>query len=155
MISVHFIDTSVLCNLIPIPGRNQDEEAVREELVRLVDSKARMVLPITSVIESGNFIAQLSDGGERRKAATTLGSLLGMICAGQAPWVLHDVAWDADFLALFLKGGGTGTTWVDHATARLGGGDLCILTERNTYRTRTGIQDVKIWTLDKLLSSHA
>ena len=64
---VIFIDTSILCNIVPVPGFNQDQEEVRAEMKELVEKKAKFVLPITAVIETGNHIAQLPDGDKRRK----------------------------------------------------------------------------------------
>jgi hypothetical protein len=153
MTTVVFIDTSILCNLIPVPGRNQDETQVRTELSSRLSSGHQFILPITSVIETGNFVAQLGDGRERLATATKFESILRLICAGNAPWVLHDVAWNQDFLELFLDGGGSGMNYVEHAQSRIGAGDLCILTEREHYRARTKI-DAEVWTLDDGLNSH-
>lgn len=152
---VVFIDTSVMCNLLPVPGRNQNEDMVKGQLAEMLDQGVKMILPITALIETGNFIAQLSSGHERRATAAKLSDVLSMICDGTAPWILHDVAWGSRFLADFLAGAGTGQSWIDHATAEIGAGDLCILTEREQYRARTAIQNVGLWTLDAGLSSFA
>lgn len=151
--SVVFIDTSVLCNLIPVPGRNQDEEQVREELSSRLQNGDQLILPITAVIETGNFVAQLGDGRERLATAQKLEDILRLICASKAPWVLHDVAWNQLFLKLFLDGAGTGMTYTEHAQNNVGAGDLCILTEREHYRARTKI-NAEVWTLDHALSAH-
>ncbi|MEU4536423.1 hypothetical protein AB0G15_16310 [Streptosporangium sp. NPDC023825] len=39
--------------------------------------------------------------------------------------------------------------------AKLGLGDLCVLTERELYRARVVNVDVGIWTLDAQLRSHS
>ncbi|MEU4536422.1 hypothetical protein AB0G15_16305 [Streptosporangium sp. NPDC023825] len=52
-----------------------------------------LILPVTAVIETGNHIAQLSDGRLRRQPADKLSDLLGLVITGQAPWVLHTVEW--------------------------------------------------------------
>ncbi|WP_281424195.1 hypothetical protein [Nonomuraea rhizosphaerae] len=39
--------------------------------------------------------------------------------------------------------------------SRLALGDLCILAERDLYRSRVAGIDVRIWTLDEQLRSHA
>ncbi len=111
------------------------------------------ILPITAVIETGNFIGQLSSGAERRTTASKFDALLRLICAGQAPWVLHDVAWNREFLEQLLDGASTGTDYVQHAQNKVGAGDLCILTEREQYRARAQIS-AELWTLDGALSAH-
>ncbi|GAA3136224.1 hypothetical protein [Streptosporangium carneum] len=150
---VEFVDTSVLCNILDVPGKNQDRKSVLREL----DEKkgCDLVLPVTTVIETGNHIAQLPDGRVRRDHADRLRALLELVIAGQAPWVLHTVEWGEGFLRSLLAGAGTGMPFSDHVMAKLGLGDLCILTERELYRTRVVNVEVGIWTLDTQLRSHS
>ncbi|MER5419193.1 hypothetical protein [Streptosporangium roseum] len=98
---VEFVDTSVLCNLLNVPGRNQDYEAVAREL-KEKRQECDLILPITAVIETGNHIAQLSDGRVRRDRADKLHTLLGLVITGRAPWVLHTVEWGENFLRSLL-----------------------------------------------------
>lgn len=117
-------------------------------------AKEKLVLPITSVIETGNFIAQIKDGGTRGKAAEKFNEILCLVCAGKSPWILHDVQWDRGFLEQLLEGAGTEVSYIQHARNRLGTGDLCILAESRRYMERTGCQ-VEVWTLDTKLAAHA
>lgn len=68
---VHFIDTSVLLNIINVPGRNQQRDEVMSELKILVTEKEKnaLVLPFATIIATGNHIAHCGDGHERRKSA--------------------------------------------------------------------------------------
>jgi hypothetical protein len=120
-----FIDTSILCNLIPVPGRNQQENEVRNEMSTRLKAGQKFILPITAVIETGNFVAQISDGRQRLTTATKLEEILRLICAGKAPWVLHDVSWNQAFLEEFLDGAGTMTTYSQHAQSKVGAG-ICV-----------------------------
>jgi hypothetical protein len=72
--AVHFIDTSVLCNIVPVPGRDRDRVETLSELERYLQARDVLILPVTSVVETGNFIAQMDDGRQRREAADKLGS---------------------------------------------------------------------------------
>lgn len=154
MQSVAFVDTSILCNLVPVPGRDQDREQVQKELKLRLSRREEFILPITAVVETGNFIAQLENGGLRRTTAQKLASILRLICEGRAPWILHDVPWNRNFLEQLLEGADTQTDYVTHAQNRLGTGDLCVLTERHQYHLRTGIP-ATIWTLDAGLRAYA
>jgi hypothetical protein len=116
-------------------------------------SGQQFILPITTVIETGNFIAQIPRGDSRRACAIRMAELLRLICQGRAPWVLHDVAWNRDFLERFLDGADTQVGYVQHAVSQLSAGDLCLLTERHHYHTRTSIT-ARIWTLDAGLAAH-
>lgn len=150
---IAFIDTSVLCNLVPVPGWDQDRDRVHAEYKTRKDENQQFILPITAVIETGNFIAQVPDGRVRRRTADAFDKLLRLIQSRKSPWVLHDVAWNADFIGLLLDGAATGISYVDHAQAKVGAGDLTILTEREQYRSRSGL-DADVWTLDSALAAH-
>ena len=113
-----------------------------------------LILPVTALIETGNFIAQVPDGNARRKTAQTFEELLRLVIKNQAPWRLHQFIWGTELLKNFIAGGGTGIPFVDHAMSRIGGGDLCILAERDLYRTRTGIAVVNVWTRDAALVAY-
>lgn len=151
--AVIFIDTSVLCNLVPVPGRDQHADEVKDELRAHLASRRVFVLPITAVVETGNFIAQIPDGRARRKAAQDFEQILRFVCEGKAPWTLHDVAWSAAFIEDMLQGADTGSTYVQHAQNKVGAGDLCILTERYQYQNRTQSR-AEIWTRDVALGAH-
>lgn len=135
---VYFVDTSILCNVLPVPGRDQHRADVVREFLELQRESAILILPIAAVIEAGNFIAQIPDGGLRRQTAGTFADVLGQVISQRAPWTLHQPTWDAQFLRRFIDGADTGSTLIQHAQARLGAGDLSILTERAAYRARTG-----------------
>lgn len=153
---VTFIDTSVLVNIVPVPGRDQARDHVLSEFRQRIRSGEQFILPITTVIETGNHIAQLSDGHGRRSTATTFTQILEQIVEGEAPFILHDVAWNQVFLQRLLDGSTSGVPYVEHASHKVGAGDLCILTERESYQQRVGQRvEVSIWTLDAGLRAHS
>lgn len=154
MPNVVFVDTSVLCNLLPVPGFDQNAGEVREQMsARLKHDESLFILLITTVIETGNHIAQIKNGDARRRTAERFSEMLDLIIKKKAPWTLHDIAWNKTFLEMLMEGAGTGTSYVDHASARVGTGDLCILTECEQYRQRTKM-DATIWSLDQALAAY-
>jgi hypothetical protein len=153
---VEFVDTSILCNLLGIPGKCQDRDKVIDELRRKREARdCDLLLPVTAVIETGNHIAQLADGHWRRTCAETFAGVLRTVVEGRAPWALNEVEWDAAHLSALIAGGTTGTSLVDHACNRLGCGDLNILIERDRYLARTSGVAATVWTLDELLAAYA
>lgn len=150
--SVYFIDTSVFCNILPVPGRDQDRAAVLTELTRRQEL-GTLILPVTTIIETGNFIAQLPTGGERRATALRLVMVLRMVCEGRAPWALHEFAWERSLIEDLIEGSGTKVTLVEHAESKVGAGDLAILAEVRAYAKRASPTDVKVWSLDSGLMS--
>lgn len=146
---VEFVDTSILLNLLDVPGKNQERDAV---LVEFTERRAlvEFVLPVTAVVETGNHIAQLPDGWQRRSCAERFVAFLQQIVDGATPWVLHEFEWDERFLRDLMSGASTSMSLVSHAEAKVGCGDLCILAERDRFKLRTasGLR-VDIWTKDQ------
>jgi hypothetical protein len=117
--------------------------------------KDALILPITAIIETGNHIAHHGDGRHRRTVAEKFATFLRYTCDGTVPWQLHSVHWDSAFLEHVISGASTGTTLVEQAVNQMGCGDLCVLAEREAYRRRSGIRDVRVWSLDAHLHSRA
>jgi hypothetical protein len=152
---VWFVDTSVLMNVLDVPGYAQDRGHVLSVQQDRREQGDTFILPVAAVVESGNHITRLKNGHDRRQAADRFSKLLMLVATGQAPWRLYSSAWDGGFLGRLAAGGMTGSSLVEHAVRGLGCGDLSILVEREMYRERTGISDVRVWTLDALLDSYA
>ncbi len=155
MTSVRFVDTSILLNLLGVPGRDQDRERVTEEFSKFVTSGITLILPTAAIIETGNHIRHIkADGEVRRSAAIGFDGLLRRTVANEAPWELNRVDWSPEFLLSICDGSGTGMSLIDHAVGGVGAGDLTILAEARQYRERTGIIDVRVWSLDHDLNAH-
>ncbi len=65
---VWFVDTSIFANLLDVPGRAQQRDRVRREQREWAAARCGLVLPVATVIETGNHIAQLANGQCRCKA---------------------------------------------------------------------------------------
>jgi hypothetical protein len=152
MKQITFLDTSVLCELLEVPGKCRDDDEVRIEFELRVAEGERFVIPITAVIETGNHIANAN--GDRWTAAQRLAAMVEAASADRPPFAPNQVAWDADFIAELLKGDSTERSFVDLACAgQLGAGDIAILVERDRYVKSSAMtrDRVRIWTLDARL----
>lgn len=154
MSEVYFVDTSVLANLLDIPHRNQDRTEVTELFKQRVRAGVTLVIPAASVIETGNFIAQIDDGGTRRDRAQRLATFLSDSIDGKAPWAVSAAEWSTGFVRYLVDGDGVVPSLVELAGQRVGAGDASILRERAAYRQRvpSGLT-VHIWTLDRGLAA--
>jgi len=56
MSKILIIDTSVLCNILNIPGRCQDRQAILDEFVLENELKSEFFVPFGTVLETGNHI---------------------------------------------------------------------------------------------------
>ena len=149
---VVFLDTSVFANLLDVPGRAQQREEVLQEFDRLSSLGAKFVLPITTIIETGNLIFYAE--GDRRSAAQRLVNALQAARTEDPPWTVRAVNWDDDFVAALIDGDSTGSCLVDLISdKRLATGDVSILVERDQFLAGTAFTDVRVWSLDSQLNS--
>ena len=97
----------MLFNLLDVPARNGDRAAVVAKFQRLVRDATTFVFPVTAVIETGNMIAQLSDGNARRTCMERFVEWLRKALTTTAPLAVSGVPWDESFLTALIDGGGT------------------------------------------------
>jgi hypothetical protein len=156
MADVVFLDTSVLLNILDVPGKNSDRDDVVSEFRRLVKAGSPMVVPIAAVIEVGNHLAQLP-GDVARNRTGRFADFLRQALAGTPPWVVSGTTWDESFLTALVNGNGR-PDLVELATQAVGSGDVSILVEVDRFLARTDRpsgQAVRLWTLDASLAAWA
>ena len=147
--NVRFIDTSVMANMLKIPGRCNDAESVQEEFKQVLEAKEVLILPIATIIETGNHIAHIADSNARRSIAGKFGEYLRKTAEGEAPWQLYGIEIDKEGL-LYLA---------DHIEEnkkkKIGIGDMSIIHAYDQYReTVPGIGRIMIWSTDTHLQGY-
>lgn len=156
MSSICIIDTSVFLNLLNVPGRNQHNEDVRNSYAEYVDLDTTFILPMATIIETGNHIAQNGDGGTRREVAQRFCHVVKAAFDGNAPYKPSDFPNSSDVL-----------TWIDRFPDMAGMnkspqktgegtsfGDLSIIEEFNKCVARFSMSEIFIWSLDSDLSDY-
>ncbi|WP_461204561.1 hypothetical protein [Clostridium sp. DL1XJH146] len=145
--NIHFIDTSVLVNILDIPNMNQNRKTVLEEYKKLEDSKIdTLLLPLATIIETGNHIAHISEGNVRRIKAKIMADMLKDMANGNAPWDYYEGEISREDLLYFAK------EFPDMAMRETGIGDLSIISAYNKYKeTVPAIGYIRIWSLDEHL----
>jgi hypothetical protein len=141
MNAVAIVDTSILCNVLNIPHMNSDRTQVMQELTDFLEAGTNLLLPMAAVYETGNHIAQLSDGGNRRKFAKAFIEQVKKAIKGEAPWQVMQLPnvqeigeWLSDFPDSAMRGAGIG--------------DLSIIKEWEKMVRRTPNHRIFIWSLD-------
>jgi len=152
---VTFIDTSVLLEILRVPGKSQRADEITVELRRRVAARESMILPTAAIIETGNHIAQVADGGTRRTLAAHLVGFLEATMATSAPWTLNGARWNADLLSAICNGARGCPPLPDMAVQGVGVGDVSILAEAEAYERRVANVDVSVWTLDAGLMAYS
>jgi hypothetical protein len=151
--TVLFVDTSILDEILGVPGWTQDREAVAAEFSRRSEAGEQLVIPISAIIETGNHIFQCT--GDRRAAAGRFVTLLTQLTAGSAPWRVNVTTWNVALLSQLLAGAHTGCDLHDLLSDKLlGGGDLAILVEAGRLEATTFGLSIDLWTMDEKFAAH-
>ena len=72
MSDIVLLDTSVYLNVLDVPGFNQDRDEILDEFAVRVESGDYFLLPMATIWETGDHIADLTDGRLRRQFAQSL-----------------------------------------------------------------------------------
>ena len=147
MSGIVIVDTSVLLNVLDVPGFNQDRQADLAQFRDFIEAGANLLLPMAAIFEAGNHIAQLADGQQRRRYAGMFRDQVRKALAGEAPWTpirLPDerelAAWLDDFPDSAMRGAGMG--------------DLSIVKAWERTRTQHPARRVTIWSHDQHLAGY-
>ena len=150
------LDTSVYLNILDVPAFNQDREDILAEFSLRIENDDHFLLPMASIWESGNHIADLPDGNLRRRFAE---KLVGDVCDalnGASPYqptYFPDrevfMVWLTDFPDYAHR-------CKSHKKTREGVSlsDLSIIKEWEQTRQRHSMSRVLIWSLDCDLSGY-
>ena len=85
--SVCLIDTSVFCELLAVPNMNRRHEEMVGQLSAKLKVPEILLLPMTTILETGNHIGQNGDGRQRREAAKKFVGQVRLALRGQSPFV--------------------------------------------------------------------
>ncbi|NEO56226.1 MAG: hypothetical protein F6K54_25985 [Okeania sp. SIO3B5] len=155
MKKVLIIDTSILCVYLGVPGKETcgsegnkwDKVKVYEILEKEEKAKTIFVLPLATIIETGNHIAQANSKGY--EIAKELGNLMKLTADNQTPWaafIEQSKLWDAENLKDLAD------EFPDFASRGFALGDATIKRVADYY-AKSGF-DVEIITGDKGLKSY-
>ena len=145
--SVVLIDTSVFCNLVPVPGLDQDAAAVLAAFEQHIQERVTLLLPMTTVLETGNHIGHLPQGRLRRTTAQAFCRLVLDAIEGTAPWTPTPF-WEIDAMRVWLN------EFPDAAMSGKGMGDLSIVKEWERQGELNRLRRVSIWSLDGHLQGY-
>jgi hypothetical protein len=85
-VSVCLLDTSILCEILEVPGRCDHKAEVLGELEEKVRERESLLLPMSAIVETGNHIGQSGDGRQRRKSAGRFVALVQQAIRGETPF---------------------------------------------------------------------
>lgn len=148
---IRILDTSVLLNILNIPNRNANHEEVFKEFKDLAESKNEaLILPLASIIETGNHIAHISDGNIRREKAELFATYIKKTSNGEAPWEYFGKELDKDDLSIMAD------EFPGNAMRETGIGDMSIIRAYEKCKQLVpSIGRIMIWSLDGHLQGYS
>jgi len=140
------VDTSVFVNILDIPGLNQNRNNTIKQLrIYVKDTACNLLLPVATIIESGNHIAKLSDGRQRRRFASIFCSEVTKAIDGMAQWQAMRPPTSQDIKEWMA-------TFPDSAMRQVSMGDISIKCDWKKTSQRHSGDRVLVWSLDGDLS---
>ncbi|MEA5553869.1 hypothetical protein VB713_23295 [Anabaena cylindrica UHCC 0172] len=155
MSSICLIDTSIFLEILNVPNYNQHRALVLEDFQTYAQSGCTFLLPMATILETGNHIAQNGDGTMRRTTALRFVKEVKEAFTGVAPWrpttfpnTAEIMLWIDQFPELAGKNKAPdkqeGTSF----------GDLSIIEEFNKSCKLFPMSEVLIWSLDRDLQNY-
>lgn len=113
--TVCIVDTTVLLDLLNVPGLALDHDIRVDEFATRQHARESFLLPLAVLVETGNHVAQVNQGEQRRKAAADFVEFATTALGGDSPFVptplptSQDIAaWLVDFPEYAMRGVGLG-----------------------------------------------
>ncbi|MDD2535713.1 MAG: hypothetical protein PHW78_03980 [Macromonas bipunctata] len=141
MSAIVLVDTSILLNVVNVPGRNQQRTEVLQALELRIRHNDHLFIPLAAIIETGNHIAHVDDGGLRRQAAQRFTKAIEDALKDIVPWKPLNFPNHADLLAWL-------SSFPDSAMRKVGMGDLSIQKEWEQLCQKFPMSRVAIWSAD-------
>lgn len=153
---IHLIDTTVFLNILDVPNRNSRKDELIEQYETMIMAGHQFIMPIATIIETGNHIAQNGHGGKRRKTAQLFIEMLDAAFAGKAPFRINELPSRTDmqqWLHEFpdLAGRNSKSDKKQEGTSF---GDLSIIKDFELTCKRFPMTEIRIWSLDSDLQGY-
>jgi len=156
MSAIILLDTSVYLNVLDVPGNNQDRDDVLTEFGVRVEDGDYFLLPMATIWETGNHIADLTTGGDRRRFAQKLVDDVKNALDGQSPYRAtyfpereEFLLWLNDFPNHAMKNKSAQKTTEGVSLA-----DMSIIKEWERTCAKHSMSRVLIWSLDSDLTAY-
>ncbi|AYF88156.1 hypothetical protein D6Z43_13725 [Pseudomonas sp. DY-1] len=156
MSAICLIDTSIFLNILNVPGRNNEVAQVTQSYQEYVELGCTFILPMATILETGNHIAQNGNGAVRLCTAKRFCEAVAGAFSGEAPWRPSEfpnssevTSWINEFPPLAGQNKSPSKT-----TEGTSFGDLSIIKEYEKCLRKFSMSEVFIWSLDSDLCNY-
>jgi hypothetical protein len=145
--TVCIVDTSVLCELLGVPGKHDRERAseVSASFTARAAAGQAFILPFVVLVETGNHVAQAS--GDRYELAKRFRGLATKALTGQSPFTVTDAPTIKDVEGWL-------STFPEDASRGVGLADRSIIAVCEHQRALHAPRLVYIWSFDAHLAAY-
>ena len=155
MSSICLMDTSIFLNILNVPNRNQDRQQVLQDFQTYSEAGCTFILPMATIIETGNHIAQNGDGNIRRETAKRFVAEIKAAFNGEAPWRSSQFPDTGEILLWLDKFPDlAGKNKAPDKSEGTSFGDLSIIQEFDKLFNLFPMSEVFIWSIDRDLQNH-
>ena len=149
MSKICFVDTSVLVELLNIPGMNAHHEDAKLEYQLMAEEENVFILPVATLVETGNHIAHISDGSLRYSIALKFAELIEKARTSIDNWNVQPEI-SSEVLGRIIE------QIPSHANVQTGFGDISIIEQFLDYQeNHQPIGEMCIWSYDHHLQSYS
>lgn len=86
MSAICLIDTTIMVEILNVPRKAGLHKEVLSELETKIQNKETLFLPMATILETGNHIAQNGDGNQRRNCAQKFVDQVQKALNGESPF---------------------------------------------------------------------
>ncbi|TFH48281.1 MAG: hypothetical protein E4G89_06565 [Methanothrix sp.] len=145
MSAICLIDTSIFVEILNVPNKASEHEQVILELQGKIENEETLFLPMATILETGNHVAQNGDGGQRRSCALKFVSRVQEALEGRSPFKPISFL-KAEQLQQWLS------EFPEHANQKISLGDLSIIHDYNRLCQQSPRREIYVWSKDHRLS---
>ncbi len=148
MSAICLIDTSIFLEILDVPTKATRSGQVIQELQGKIENDEILFLPMATILETGNHIAQNGDGDQRRACALNFVSLVQNALDGNGKLPFKPIRFlEKEHLQKWLS------EFPDSAMRRNSLGDLSIIHDFARFCLQSPKREIYIWSQDGHLSS--
>ncbi len=148
MSAICLIDTSVFIEILNVPRISNNHKLILEEMKKKIQNDKKLFLPMATILETGNHIAQNGSGEERRQCAEVFVKQVQEALDGKSP-----------FNPIRFMTKEKMQKWIhnfpEFAMNGMGLGDLSIIQDWEMICEQNQGRKVYIWSLDHHLASYS
>jgi len=145
--AICLVDTSVLLEILEVPGKCGNWQSILSDLEMKIKANEVLFLPMATIIETGNHVAQNGDGNQRRKCAANFVQFVQQALDGNSPFRPIKFI-DNEQLREIIS------VFTDYAMKGISLGDACIIDDYKRLCERHKHKTIYVWAVDEHLSAY-